>query len=543
LLLASVWAIRKTELPSEDFTIHAGGCRVPATVVQPAEGETRDRTRLTAIVLHGLAANRRVMRLLGESLAADDDLRVYLLDLPGHGDNTEPFSFAGAEACAAAAIEKLIRDRTISPKRTAIIGHSMGGAIAIRLADRVPVAATVALSPAPMILPRRMPANLIVFSPQYDLPPLRGQAETLLKAAGGDRDTADDFVQLRAFHLQYVARANHHSVLDDPVVAAQAATWVTASLDPEALRAAGLGTWTAQVPWQSAGVVDADRPKRSYRVALIAAMAPVVGAIGIILLFPLAIQLAVGTINPVPTREGYEDSLHASRHTVGDEQTAKAQGFQSPHAHTGLLLAEGAVFALGDVLFLRAVVPLRFVRMYSGDYLASLLLIFGALLIVFNLCAAGEVWSSKPRALVAGAILGFGVMLAMGAWLNWRLVDLRLNEPRWWRFAALVPFCFVLSFAEEVILGPVRSRRRRAWRLAVFLVLRFELWLAAVFAFYALGSGQAVIGLLAPALAGFSILQRLGTDQIRASTGSALAAAVFGAILAAWFIAAVFPLT
>ena len=144
---------------------------------------------------------------------------------------------------------------------------------------------------------------------------------------------------------------------------------------------------------------------------------------------------------------------------------------------------------------------------------------------------------------MAGAILGLGVMLAMGAWLNWRLVDLWLNEPRWWRFAALVPFCFVFSFAEEVILGPVRSRRRRAWRLAVFLVLRFELWLAAVFAFYALGSGQALVCLLAPALAGFSILQRLGTDEIRASTGSALAAAVFGAILATWFIAAVFPLT
>src|SRR5215469_1298812 len=291
------------------LTIHAGGCRVPATVVQPVEGETRDGTRLTAIVLHGLAANRRVMRLLGENLAADDDLRVYLLDLPGHGDNTEPFSFADAEACAAAVINKLIRDGTISVTRTAIVGHSMGGAIAIRLADRVPVAATVALSPAPMMLPRRMPANLIVFSPQYDLPPLRGAAETLLKAAGGDREAADDFVQLRAFHLQYLVRANHHSVLDDPVVAAQAATWVTASLEPEALRAAGLGTWTAQVPWLSAGVVDRPRPRRSYRVALIAAMAPVVGAIGIILLFPLAIQLAVGTINPVATREGYEDSL------------------------------------------------------------------------------------------------------------------------------------------------------------------------------------------------------------------------------------------
>ena len=290
LLLVSAWAIRKTELPSEDFTINAGRCRVPATVLEPVQNETGGASRRAAIVLHGLAANRPVMRLLGENLAADDDLRVYLLDLPGHGDNTEAFSFARAEECAAAVVEKLTRDRTISPRQTAIVGHSMGGAIAIRLADRVPLAATVALSPAPMILPRRMPANLAIFSAQYDLPALKREAETLLQAAGGDRDTADDFAELRAFHLEHVARANHHSVLDDPLVAAQAATWIAASLDPAALRANALGAWTGQMRWLPSGFAYVS--KRGYHVALIAAVAPVVGVIGIILLCPLALDIA-----------------------------------------------------------------------------------------------------------------------------------------------------------------------------------------------------------------------------------------------------------
>jgi len=40
----------------------------------------------------------------------------------------------------------------------------------------------------------------------------------------------------------------------------------------------------------------------------------------------------------------------------------------------------------------------------------------------------------------------------------------------------------------------------------------------------------------------FSVLQRLATDVLLRRTGSATAAAAFGAILAAWFIAAVFPL-
>jgi hypothetical protein len=44
-------------------------------------------------------------------------------------------------------------------------------------------------------------------------------------------------------------------------------------------------------------------------------------------------------------------------------------------------------------------------------------------------------------------------------------------------------------------------------------------------------------------LALFSIGQRLGADAVRRRTGSAAAAAFFGAILGAWFIAAAFPLT
>ena len=61
--------------------------------------------------------------------------------------------------------------------------------------------------------------------------------------------------------------------------------------------------------------------------------------------------------------------------------------------------------------------------------------------------------------------------------------------------------------------------------------------------YYALASGQVLIPLLFVYLAVFSMLQRLATDALRSRTGSATAAAFFGAILAAWFIAAVFPLT
>jgi hypothetical protein len=53
---------------------------------------------------------------------------------------------------------------------------------------------------------------------------------------------------------------------------------------------------------------------------------------------------------------------------------------------------------------------------------------------------------------------------------------------------------------------------------------------------------EIVLAILVALLAAFSMLQRLATDGLRRRTGSATAAALFGAILAAWFIAAVFPL-
>ena len=64
-----------------------------------------------------------------------------------------------------------------------------------------------------------------------------------------------------------------------------------------------------------------------------------------------------------------------------------------------------------------------------------------------------------------------------------------------------------------------------------------------VLAFLLLHSGQLLILLLAVFLALISVFQRLGMDSVRRCTGSAAAAAVFGAILAAWFLAAVLPLT
>jgi pimeloyl-ACP methyl ester carboxylesterase len=501
LLIGAHW-IRRAQLPQHEIVLTDKGCSTPATVIDPPPGVTPVGA---AIVLHGLAANGRVMTYIGSDFAGHG-FRTYLLDLPGHGHNTDSFSFSRAEQCATVAVESLIRTQAIDPDKTILVGHSMGGAIAVRMADREPVKATIAISPAPMTLPRRMPSNLLVFSAQFDIPALKRQARALVLAAGGERAALEDFGEQRAFQLVDSPLSTHTSMLLDRSIAHRSELWAMQSLFPT-IPAKTLAVNLALATYETFG-----HGRRRLGGAI-------VGLLGLLLIFPLAVTGASNLSVPVQT----------------DLPLAQPR--------FPLVLVEGVSCALVAVLLLMLWTPLRFVHLYSGDYFASLLLIVGVLLIALNRNATRQSCSWNARALFAAALLGFGVILAFGAWLNWQLADLWLNAPRWQRFAEVLPVAAIFSFAEEVVLGPVGGGRRRALRFAVFLALRLELWLACLLAYFAFASGQALILVLVETLAGFSILQRLATDALRARTGSATAAAFFGAILAAWFIAAVFPLT
>ncbi len=506
LLALSAWAIKRTELPHQDSVVVTGDCHMPVTIVG-----TVAKSRPAAILFHGLAADRRIMEPLGDYLATENKLRVYLFDLAGHGDNTDAFSFVRADACARVTVESMIRSGEIDPKQTILVGHSMGGAIAIRAADRAPVAGTIAISPAPMPLPQRMPSNLLVFSAQYDLPILKRAARVLAQAAGGERTNADDFLQARAFHLQVTPFSDHTSLLADPRVFRQAGFWTYHVLEHGQYEQSSFHEWNEH---GSESLALGVSMKAAY-----AGIVPIIGLVGIFALFPACATLIASAFG------------------------SAASDAVSLNPSTALALAEGAVCALATVLVLARLLPLRFVRLYTGDYLASLLLVAGVLLLALNWKFVRQSLSVDLRAILPAAALGFAVMLGIGAWFNWQTADLWLNAPRWWRFAALLPATWIFCFSEEVIVGPVGRGRSRVARFAVGIALRGELWLACLLTYYTLASGQVLVLILVASFAVFSILQRLATDALRVRTGSATAAALFGAILCAWFIAAVFPLT
>jgi alpha-beta hydrolase superfamily lysophospholipase len=535
VLLGAHW-IRRAELPRQDYTLEtielrdagagvgtsgrtATRCAVPMTVLDPPAGETPVGT---AVVLHGLAANRRVMLYLGQDFAGHG-MRAYLLDLPGHGDSREAFSFARAEICATAVVETLERNHAIDPKTTVLIGHSMGAAIAVRMADREPMAATIAISPAPMVLPQRMPANLLVLAGQFDIGAVKRQAQILAGAAEGSRTRPDDFEQKRAFELDRVPLATHISALANRTVAHRAELWAMQALLP-----------SVDAKTLALNLDLATYDTFSYGRRRLAGAA--IGLAGLLVLLWTGV-VAVARL------------------------AKRMDAFAATPQHPGrvLVLAEGALCALVGVLILRLGVPLAFLHLYGGAYLASLVLVFGLFLLALNWDYARQNLSVRlPEAnplqanvlptnaleLIAAVALGFAAMLAIGAWLNWEAADMWLNAPRWLRFAGLLPIAWIFSFAEEVALGPVphAAKASRAARYATALALRGELWLACLLAYYELASHELVILLLGAVFAIFSVLQRLVADQLRAST-SAAATALFDAILAAWLIAAAFPLT
>src|SRR5262249_5202061 len=123
----------------------AGGCQMPTDIYEPRSGSP-----LGAVVLfHGLAANKKVMSFNAQEFA-NQDLRVFVPDLPGHGRPRGPYSADRDDFCALVLVRDLAARKAIVPERTILAGHSLGGAIAIRAASQFPVAGVIALSPAPM---------------------------------------------------------------------------------------------------------------------------------------------------------------------------------------------------------------------------------------------------------------------------------------------------------------------------------------------------------------------------------------------------------
>src|SRR5713101_10104770 len=95
------------------FLFDAGGCRLETTIVEKQEGGSQG----SVLLFHGISANKKIMSYLAEGFA-EQGLRGYVPDLPGHGRTPGPFSPARGEQCGEALLHELLARGMIDPDRT-----------------------------------------------------------------------------------------------------------------------------------------------------------------------------------------------------------------------------------------------------------------------------------------------------------------------------------------------------------------------------------------------------------------------------------------
>ena len=490
VLLCSIgfWLALPTPYKEKTYVINAEGCRLETVIVEKSAGATRG----SVVLFHGISANKKIMSYPAR-VFAEQGLRVFVPDLPGHGRTPGPFSPARAEQCGEALVRELLARGAIMPERTILAGHSMGGAIAVRIASRVPVAGVIAISPAPMRAAHGVSPEKLLFNDPPDLPPhslvmigalelesMRGNAADLV-ASRNDGTTK---------YLE-IPHASHVSIL----------------FDSSAMRAAQ--EWCAQILQSSPS-----RTLPSHR-PLVGALA---GFAGILLIAGPFLREVVGK-----TRQ-------------------EELGAMGTHISVLRLFLEFGVGAILVVFLLRFWIPLKMIGLFQGDYLASFLLLLGTALAAAHWKTFQLAFASSVRPIVAAAFGGLVLLLLVSAWFDLTFSEAWLTASKWARFPLLLAVLFPYHVAEETLLGPVRPGKE--WRrLALALSLRLIAWGALMAGILFLHSGEILMGLLSLYMAVFNLIQRSGMDLVRNKTGSATATALFGAILLAGFCLVIFPIT
>src|SRR5271170_2794709 len=427
-----LWLALSIPYASHTFRVGAGGCRLITDIVEPTTPSAGGMPEGYVVLIHGLSGNKRIMSYITAGFASQG-LRVFVPDLPGHGLTDGPFSYARSEECSESLVRELIDRGLLDPERTILAGHSLGGAIALRVATQIPVAGVIAISPAPMrpvpgVSPEMMPFNGFGALP----------AHSLVMSASGDpvqiRNGARDLVPSPEDGTsQYVMipHATHTSILFSPDAMSDAQTW--------ALRVLHL-----QSP-----------PHLPTRRGLVGFFA---GLAGILLLAGPFLR----------------ETLQRKKQTTPVVESAVGV----PITRAAL---EYAILALGTVGLLSFTNPLRVLRLFEGDYFAGFLLLLGVVLLVLHWNSLLDLFGARTPGVQPTRSLGFTLLAAafaafllhflITAWIGLTFSEAWLTAARWARF---VPLCIAIlpyHAAEELFLGPAFPGLGW-WRLLKALALR-----------------------------------------------------------------------
>ena len=469
------------------YIVDSASCRMQVLAVE--RKDLPPNAELGSVLLfHGISANNIIMDYIARAFA-EQGLRVFVPDLPGHGRSPGPFLPEQAEACSASLVRGLAARGLINPSRTILAGHSMGGSIALRVAEKFRPAGVIVFSPAPMQAAHGVTPEKLLFNGVPKIHPntriIVGQFEH-----PGLKANAADLVPANDPSIQYVVV---------PWV-----THVTILFSPAAIREAQ--AWAANV----LGLTG--EPRLPNHLNLIACF---LGLIGILLLSGPLLRELVGAKLPrdfssVPT---------------------------IPRRRGALAVALVSLLVVHVWPYFK---PLRSIRLFEGDYLASFFLLLGFAIILLHFPVARKLAPVTPGVFVGAVAAGLLLHLLITGWFELTATSAWLTLQRWVRFPLFAVTAFLFFYGLEVLAGPATTWRSRFpyWFSLVVLT-----WLALAFGVLFLKSGEILLVLLSPYFTSFFLFTGTGIHLVRNLTGSATAAAVFGAILLAGFCLVLFPIT
>jgi hypothetical protein len=162
------------------------------------------RSRL--LVIHGLGGNKDMLNPLCYGLA-DAGIEVFSIDLPGHGSSTEAFNAVQATEVVRQIFHRLGKD-------TDVLGHSLGGALALEVAQDEAIRNLILFSPAPIPMEGIRSSHILLFYGEEDLGPILAFTPELREIAGD------------AMEFHEVAGAGHTSAPGNPKIIEQVAKWL-----------------------------------------------------------------------------------------------------------------------------------------------------------------------------------------------------------------------------------------------------------------------------------------------------------------------------
>lgn len=456
------------------------------------------------LLLHGAGANRRHLLPLAEVLAAAGG-DVFLMDLPGRGDHAgratprPSGSFTAAmptprETRAALAVARHLQSQFgVRPERLVVVGHSLGGGVALEVARAANAAAVVSLAGLERRVAPGNPPNPFFITARLEIPDLRRAADRMHARARAARVARLEFL------------ATHSSLPSHSSVQRAIVNWTT-----RAVPGAGLNL-----------------PPRFNTWLLGLEVAGLFFLAG--LFVPLA-GLAGWALNPEPLGEVVAETRFTP--------------WSPLHIFGYALLAGGAgVSVLHLLKFFGVAYPLGFLRLEGGSYLASLLLLSTLWLLPALL---GRPWVRDWREVGAkmggAAALAAFVIVVGGGLVTWQLFDLWPTLGRFGKMLLLVPLLYLYALGEELLGRTYAKGPRAPSAFDAFLAWRLALFAGIVYAAFFLGSGEPMLVVLGVPLLGLSLVEYFFSAALYRALWSAYANGALKALLLAWILATLFPL-